>query len=736
MKRSIFKSMLFLCSFVCLTAVFVLGVSAKTVTSDGFVFDVSGKTATVKEYIGTEKSVTIPSKVGSAKVTAIGDEAFWSIKTMTSVTIPSTVKTIGKAAFNECTGLKKVVLPQELTKIGSGAFWYCTNLKQIVIFDSVKSIGTNAFKGCKDLKAYVVKGSYAETYVKGQSNLKLHYRYVDKVSLSKTSAKLEVGGTLKLTATLSPSNIYISKKAFSSSDTKIATVTSDGTIKAVAPGTVTITCSAKDKSGKKATCKITVVPKKVSGIKQSSTTATGYTLSWSKSSGATKYRVYRYNEAKKKWETIKYTTSTSLKITNCALGSSQKYRILAYTSKNKTYYKAPYSETFTARPLYPAKVTGVTAKPAHNFINLSWSKAANATGYRVYSYNASTKKYTYIGSTKSKTYKVKSLKPNTSYTFAVRAYMTYGKKTIYSSYSSPVSCTTRPDYVKGLSVKENSVYVSKLTLQWTPLKGVSGYRITKYDPATKEYIKVVNVYGADKNEYTVEDLLPGTTYSFKIQSFVRSGSSNLYGYASSKISATTNSRPADNQEAFNGFIEAYNASKNTKNSFSLIRSVDVSGFEGESSDKYTAVTEKVAADATDILYFVNGIENVTKSPVTSFIAPKDAFTTLSKEQLKADSLSFSDDGNGFRITFALNEDTDGSVNALITDLIDWQTIATEIEGFTLNSCTYEGTTVNAKVQNGLIDDIIVSVPVKVNFTIGEENYEFTETITKEFMFIW
>ncbi len=736
MKKSIFKSMLFLCSFMCLTAVFVFGVSAKTVTSDGFVFDVSGKTATVKEYIGSAKAVKIPSKVGSAKVTAIGDEAFWSIKSMTSVTIPSSVKTIGKAAFNECTGLTKVVLPEKLTKIGSGAFWYCTGLKKIVIFENVKSIGTNAFKGCKDLNAYVIKGSYAEKYVKGQSNIKLNYRFVDKVKLSETSAKLEVGATLKLKATLSPSNIYISKIAFSTSNKKVVTVTSSGTLKAIAPGTATITCAAKDKSGKKTTCKVTVVPKKVSGIKQSSTTKTGYTLSWAKSEGATKYRVYRYNESKKKWETIKYTTSTSLKITGLKLGSSHKYRILAYTSKSKTYYKAPYSAIFTAKTLVPAKVSSVTAKPADDFINLSWSKAANATGYKVYSYNSSTKKYTLLGSTKSRAYKVKSLKPNTKYTFSVRAYMTSGKETVYSAYSALTSCTTRPDYVKGLAVKENSVYVSKLTLQWKTLKGVSGYRISKYDPAKKEYVKLAMVYGADKNEYTVEDLLPGTTYSFKIQSFVKVGSSNLYGYSSAKVSATTNSRPANKDEAFSGFVEAYNASKNSKNSFSLIRSTVVSDFEGENSDKYTAVTAKVAADSTDILYFVKGIENVTKAPVTSFIAPADAFTTISKEQLRADSLSFGDDGNGFRITFTLKEDSDGSVNALITDVIDWKAVADEVEGFTLNSCTYEGTTVDAKVQNGLVDDIIISVPVKVNFSIGEENYEFTETITKELMFIW
>lgn len=81
---------------------------------------------------------------------------------------------------------------------------------------------------------------------------------VSKIALNKTGATLMKNETLDLKATVTPSNAANKAVTWKSSNTKVATVNSRGKITAKSPGTATITCTAKDGSGKKATCKITV----------------------------------------------------------------------------------------------------------------------------------------------------------------------------------------------------------------------------------------------------------------------------------------------------------------------------------------------------------------------------------------------------------------------------------------------------------------------------------------------
>ena len=83
-------------------------------------------------------------------------------------------------------------------------------------------------------------------------------RMVRKLTLNKTKATLNPVDTLTLKATVTPSNATNKAVTWKSSNTKVATVSSSGKVTAKAAGTATITCTAKDGSGKSATCKITV----------------------------------------------------------------------------------------------------------------------------------------------------------------------------------------------------------------------------------------------------------------------------------------------------------------------------------------------------------------------------------------------------------------------------------------------------------------------------------------------
>lgn len=69
---------------------------------------------------------------------------------------------------------------------------------------------------------------------------------------------IEVGKTTTLKATVTPSSASNKKVVYSSSDTTVATVSSKGVVKGIKEGSVTITATAVDGSGKKATKAITV----------------------------------------------------------------------------------------------------------------------------------------------------------------------------------------------------------------------------------------------------------------------------------------------------------------------------------------------------------------------------------------------------------------------------------------------------------------------------------------------
>jgi len=81
---------------------------------------------------------------------------------------------------------------------------------------------------------------------------------VTGISLEKNSLNLKTGDSTTLTATIAPSDAYNKAVAWKSSNTAVATVDTNGKVTAVGPGTATITVTAKDGSGKSASCTVTV----------------------------------------------------------------------------------------------------------------------------------------------------------------------------------------------------------------------------------------------------------------------------------------------------------------------------------------------------------------------------------------------------------------------------------------------------------------------------------------------
>lgn len=88
-------------------------------------------------------------------IAEIGEWAFDVCESLTSVTIPSTVKAIEIGAFSECYSLEEINLPDDLVDIGEFSFRY-TALLEVDIPAGVTNIGFGAFIGCGNLTEVTV----------------------------------------------------------------------------------------------------------------------------------------------------------------------------------------------------------------------------------------------------------------------------------------------------------------------------------------------------------------------------------------------------------------------------------------------------------------------------------------------------------------------------------------------------------------------------------------------------
>ncbi|HBA69475.1 MAG TPA: hypothetical protein DCZ40_08985 [Lachnospiraceae bacterium] len=85
---------------------------------------------------------------------------------------------------------------------------------------------------------------------------------VKAVKLNAAKLSGEVGKSGNLKAAVSPKNATVAKVAFTSSNAKVAEVSSKGEVSFLKKGTANITAKAQDGSGKKAVCKVTVTEPK------------------------------------------------------------------------------------------------------------------------------------------------------------------------------------------------------------------------------------------------------------------------------------------------------------------------------------------------------------------------------------------------------------------------------------------------------------------------------------------
>ena len=102
-----------------------------------------------------DQALVIPEVYCGVTVTEIADGAFFHQTSITSVTLPNTIRRIGQSAFLWCTSMETINLPNSITEIGAEAFSACSALKQIVIPDSITRLERQVFHYCHSATSVV-----------------------------------------------------------------------------------------------------------------------------------------------------------------------------------------------------------------------------------------------------------------------------------------------------------------------------------------------------------------------------------------------------------------------------------------------------------------------------------------------------------------------------------------------------------------------------------------------------
>ena len=145
----------------------------------------------------------------------------------------------------------KVYLDNKQQTDGSLFYWSSNNDK-VATVDSKGTISSIA-AGTATITCTLKE----DKEVSAAMQLTVMAKKVEQIKLSQTSLQMEKGNSVNLTATITPKESDWTVK-WTSSDTKVASVDSNGKVTAIGAGTATVMVTAQDGSGVSASCTVSV----------------------------------------------------------------------------------------------------------------------------------------------------------------------------------------------------------------------------------------------------------------------------------------------------------------------------------------------------------------------------------------------------------------------------------------------------------------------------------------------
>ena len=550
-------------------------------SQNGVLFD-NDKTSLIQYPIGNEStSYTIPSSV-----TDIYNYAFYSAS-LTKVTMYNGITIIGTGAFWDCDSLKdvyyngsslqwnKITIGDSNDYLKNATIHYNYSTETTLSTPKISSVENTSIgvkitwgkiSGAEKYRVYykTESGSWTKiadttatnyTWTKAASGTKYTFtiRCVDKDGKNFTSDYDKTGKSITYIAAPNLSAVEntatgikiiwakstgaakyrVYYKTSGGSWTKITDTTSTSYTwtgaKSGTKYTFTVRCitsdgksftSSFDSTGKTITY---VAAPKLSSVEN---VATGVKITWEKSTGAAKYRVY-YKSADG-WTKIADTTSTSYTWTGAKSGTKYTFTVRCITSDGKSFTSSFDSTgktiTYVATPKLSAVENTATG------VKITWEKSTGAAKYRVYYKSANG--WTKIADTTSTSYTWTGAKSGTKYTFTVRC-ISSDTKSFTSSFDSTGKSIT---YIAAPKISSLTNTATGVEIKWGKVTGAVNYKVYR-KTGNESWTAIGTTTGTNFVDKTAKK---GTKYTYTVRCISEDGKSFTSGYDSTGKSITRN----------------------------------------------------------------------------------------------------------------------------------------------------------------------------------------------------
>ena len=190
--------------------------------------------------------------------------------------------------------------------------------------------------------------------------------------------------------------------------------------------------------------------------------------------------------------------------------------------------------------IVPKKVaaSGIKATQTTTSISLSWGKVSQATGYRVYQYSPSKKKYVQVASVKTNSFNKTGLKAGTTYKFKIKAYKKLSDGTVIWAEDSAVFTTATKCAAPKITLLKSYTNAPKVKIAWDKVEGATGYQVYYSTTKNGEYKKIaLKSAGSESVTKLFSSSASGKKIYFKVRAYAKVGSDTIYGDFSAVKSA-------------------------------------------------------------------------------------------------------------------------------------------------------------------------------------------------------